>query len=379
MKSLTLPLLAIAGIANAAVLAEPDLKPVNMNMPLWNFANESTPDAKADGSVGVLIEPDLVEGKGGKDGATVTKIKFGPYTVSSGQTLTKNLVGGLNGASVPCRGCYVVAMQHGMEYADGKTANVDTGAWLHHTEMSVTSQKDYVCPNSFLINFGGNRIFAGGNERIPIRMNSHGKYGLDLGAGALGGQVEIMSESTKPLTVYLTMLFEWLPKTTPGYKPAVHVWMDVTNCMPSDFPAQTGSYNKKSAEVAVKHDGELLFVYGHAHDGATKIELLTNGKVACTSKQIYANRRGGYVESTDTAFVIKEMQMPAGTHISDTGVCKGDFGRVRKGDKLQSIAYYDEAAHMQMRDKRKRLEMQMGIAQTYIGLDWAKEGDSAPA
>lgn len=63
------------------------------------------------------------------------------------------------------------------------------------------------------------------------------------------------------------MLFEWVPKTTPGYKPAVHVWMDVTNCMPSDFPAKTGSYNKKSAEVAVKHDGELLFVYGHVHDG----------------------------------------------------------------------------------------------------------------
>lgn len=113
--------------------------------------------------------------------------------------------------------------------------------------------------------------------------------------------------------------------------------------------------------------------------GGTKVELLTNGKVACTSKQIYANRRGGYVESTDTAVVIKEMQMPAGTHISDTGVCKGDFGKVKKGDRLQSIAYYDEAAHMQMRDKRGALEMQMGIAQTYIGLDWAKEGSSAPA
>jgi hypothetical protein len=66
--------------------------------------------------------------------------------------------------------------------------------------MAVTGQKDYVCPSSFLINFGGNRIFAGGNERIPIRMNSHSKYGLDLGAGALGGQVEIMSEAAKPIT-----------------------------------------------------------------------------------------------------------------------------------------------------------------------------------
>lgn len=67
--------------------------------------------------------------------------------------------------------------------------------------MAITGQKDYVCPNPWqFINFGGNRIFAGGNERIPIRMNSHSKYGLDLGAGTLGGQVEIMSEAAKPIT-----------------------------------------------------------------------------------------------------------------------------------------------------------------------------------
>jgi hypothetical protein len=47
--------LAVAGITNAAVTVGPVLKPVNVNMPQWNFANDSTPDAKADGSEGVLI------------------------------------------------------------------------------------------------------------------------------------------------------------------------------------------------------------------------------------------------------------------------------------------------------------------------------------
>lgn len=47
--------LAAAGVAHAAVLVDPALKPVNANMPQWNFANESTPDAKADGSIGVLL------------------------------------------------------------------------------------------------------------------------------------------------------------------------------------------------------------------------------------------------------------------------------------------------------------------------------------
>jgi hypothetical protein len=94
-----------------------------------------------------------------------------------------------------------------------------------------------------------------------------------------------------------------------------------------------------------------------------------------TSKQIYANRRGGFVELADDAVVIKSMQMPVGTH---TAVRK-DFGKVKKVDKLQAVAYYDEALNMQMRDNRGALELQMGIAQTYIGLDWARPGSSAAA
>lgn len=89
---------------------------------------------------------------------------------------------------------------HGKTRSNTWSHEHDSHSRLHHTEMSITGQKDYVCPNSFLINFGGNRIFAGGNERIPIRMNSNSKYGLDLGSGNLGGQVEIMSESAKPMT-----------------------------------------------------------------------------------------------------------------------------------------------------------------------------------
>lgn len=54
MKAILVSFLA-AGVANAAVLTGPALKPVNVNMPQWNFANDSTPDATADGSAGVLI------------------------------------------------------------------------------------------------------------------------------------------------------------------------------------------------------------------------------------------------------------------------------------------------------------------------------------
>ena len=32
----------------------------------------------------------------------------------------------------PCSDCYIVGMNAGLEYTDGKDANTDTGLWLHH-------------------------------------------------------------------------------------------------------------------------------------------------------------------------------------------------------------------------------------------------------
>ncbi len=54
----------------------------NMRFPDWNYANETTKDATANGMTGVILEADLVLGKAGKDGATVTKCPppFPPIT-----------------------------------------------------------------------------------------------------------------------------------------------------------------------------------------------------------------------------------------------------------------------------------------------------------
>jgi hypothetical protein len=103
----------------------------------------------------------------------------------------------------------------------------------------------------------------------------------------------------------------------------------------------------------------------HVHDGGTKVDLFVNGKLSCTSKQIYANRRGGWVEPTDGT-VLKNMVMPEGTHISDVGKCK-DWTSVKKGDKLKVIAYYNDTEHMQMRNSKGALDKQMGIMFLYMG------------
>jgi hypothetical protein len=44
-----------------------------VKLPDWHYANATTQDATSNGMSGVILEADLVLGKPGKDGATVTK------------------------------------------------------------------------------------------------------------------------------------------------------------------------------------------------------------------------------------------------------------------------------------------------------------------
>jgi hypothetical protein len=99
-----------------------------MKMPpleAWQFVKQTTPDASPNGTVGVYLEPDLVEGKPGKDGATVKKVRLGPYSLRAGQMLK----GTVPPFALPCKDCYVTAIQLACEYPNGTNANVNSGAW----------------------------------------------------------------------------------------------------------------------------------------------------------------------------------------------------------------------------------------------------------
>lgn len=172
----------------------------------------------------------------------------------------------------PCEDCYITAMQLGLEYENGKVANADTGAWCHHIDLTV-SGVDYTCPSDFLKTIttfadpamGARRIFSTGNDRVPMRLNSKRKYGLDVETGPFGGSFELMNENKHPITVYMTVTFEFVPKSTPGYKEALMVWLDVTNCArSSDFaaPSPGGPYQRSSQEFTIKEDSYWLNAIG---------------------------------------------------------------------------------------------------------------------
>jgi hypothetical protein len=79
---------------------------------------------------GFQVEPDLDENKSAiATGGKVVKIRQGPFKVEPGQQLSSELQWDA-GPQMPCRDCYLTAIQGGLEYADGTPAELNTGAML---------------------------------------------------------------------------------------------------------------------------------------------------------------------------------------------------------------------------------------------------------
>jgi hypothetical protein len=114
----------------------------------------------------------------------------------------------------PCGGnCYVTAMEATIRYPDGKEANIDSGAWLHHIAM-------------FGPGAGQMSLWAAGNERPTIRLNNQEKYGLEFPSMFML-MIDLMTEDIAPKNLTLEVTYEYVPKTAPGYGGATMYWLTV--------------------------------------------------------------------------------------------------------------------------------------------------------
>ncbi|KAF1816587.1 hypothetical protein P152DRAFT_479101 [Eremomyces bilateralis CBS 781.70] len=311
--------------------------------------------------------------------AKIVKIKHGPYTVPANGMVNNAMTPKV---ALPCTDCYITAMQAGLEYADGTEANIDTGAWLHHMVLYNTGQKDAICARKSALKLWPQRIFSSGNERTLARLNANGNWGLPvLGTDTFGLLTELMNEAAEPKSLYLTMLYEYVPASTAGYKAATIIEMDATECGDSELPAKEGVYEYHSAEWVSPYSGEILWVIGHGHDGATDVNMLKNGKVACNSVQYYGLEPAfvapgaGEMPSVDNVHQLNDSGHAHGgastsmKHISNTAVCT-NIGRLEKGDKLVVEGLYNSTKYAQMAGHGEHaLEPQMAISFLYLGLD----------
>jgi hypothetical protein len=77
-------------------------------------------------------------------GSKTVKIRYGPYKIPN--MSKKNIVGEEGSlwnypdkvVEKPCAECVIVGMNAGLEYPDGRNANIDNGLWLHHVSLFST-------------------------------------------------------------------------------------------------------------------------------------------------------------------------------------------------------------------------------------------------
>jgi hypothetical protein len=286
-----------------------------------------------------------------KDGARRTVVPYGSYMVTSAKMMqTTKLAKG----PCPMGGCYVTAMEATIRYPDKKEANVDTGAWLHHIAL-------------FGSGAGSGSIWAAGNERPTLRLNTESKYGLDFPT-AFMLMIDLMTEDTKPKNLTLEINYEWVPKTTAGYKAAAMYWLTI-----GEPAAKSGVYKFSTMAQNVKYNGKLLYAIGHMHDGGTDMRLFVNSKLVCKSIMHY-NSRAGYTPGGGMAGMshgrLAKRDGPhghggAGEHISDPGACT-DFGTVSPGDRITAEAWYDATKHPLMVHNGAKQSL-MGNMRVYIG------------
>ena len=159
----------------------------------------------------------------------VTTVKDGPLPVLPsllGQPFDLAagvpLVAGLPVLTSPCSNCYVTGIHVDMVFADGRSANLDSGIMLHHLVLIQPGLPDTTCPASTLLGALGQRFFASGNERTPGDLPPG--FGYHLGSGPLLTIFDIMNMSSSLQVVWLGATVSWLPDTTPGIKPVTPVW-----------------------------------------------------------------------------------------------------------------------------------------------------------
>jgi hypothetical protein len=315
--------------------------------------------------------------------STRVELRYGPYNMPSSNDTNVMVMPGMEdesgvvdvmfmgNATKPCSDCTLKYASANLHYPDGTVANLNTGAWLHHMTLSVSGpgRSDFACGSKWK---DGERMLVVHNDRNETYYGANGqdKYGYYLSKeDKMSMVLELKNDATIPKNVYFTVTFEYIPGKPAGYKPVKALWMDAQKCgAPSseiEPPKNTKIFTLESDAWVSTVDGELLTTVGHMHDGATHLELFTNGQKVCESVAKY----GGNKEYETTPEAAK-LGVPVMEHITRYGPCS-NFGKIKKGDKISLKAHYDFVKNKPGLGNSGAPTGVMGIALTFIGVDSA--------
>ncbi|MEX2539933.1 MAG: hypothetical protein WD646_14900 [Actinomycetota bacterium] len=226
----------------------------------------------------------------------------------------------------PCVNCLITSIRPDLVYADGSSANLDTGPMLHHTVLADPFRPDPTCARDEGVGIVGHRLFAAGNERTSGMLPEG--YGFSNQSPIWIGIFEIMNHAPTSKLVLFKIDITYVPMSDPSTKAAVPIWLDVDNCADSQFGVPKGESHTKWKWKS-NLTGRIVGAGGHVHNGGISITLsnATKGELMCTSLAGYGTKPAymGSVESMS--------------------ICQHDrIGTVRAGEDLLLDTYYNMSA-----------------------------------
>lgn len=261
-------------------------------------------------------------------GESVSVVRVGPFLLAPAPTGEMHVNRPLPNVPKPCEDGYITAIEPRLVTADGKRADMTTGVMLHHVVIAEPAATDPTCgPNG--IGAMGRRLFASGDERTPIRLPDG--FGFKVQPGPWTGLIELMNHSETPQVVFYETVVHHVPASTPGMKAVTPAWLDVNNCLNSEYAVPAG---KSTTEWSWTSNltGRVVAAGGHVHAGGMGL-MLDN---ATTNVRMCSSRAGYGSGALDGM-------------VTSMSTCAWDsLGALRAGDQLTLTSMYD--AHEAMND-----------------------------
>lgn len=256
--------------------------------------------------------------------STTKVVRYGPYTIPGGTMDAPGMIENSLHFAVPrpCSDCFITGFQANLTYADGTTANYNTGVMLHHVVFASAFRSDATCSGT-LLGLAGERFFASGNERTPVALPSGYGYRVHW-YDSWTTLVDLMNMMPNSQTVYITVTYTTSPSWS-SLRPVKPVWLDINNCGDSRYSIPAG-YSDTTWYWSSRITGNVVYALGHVHDYGKYVAATdtTTGASICTSNAGYG---------TKPAYM---------GHIESMSVCTGPpFPHIASGDVIRLDSVYD--------------------------------------
>jgi hypothetical protein len=203
-------------------------------------------------------------------------VRYGPFTIPAGTHADPGMIHNQLRLAVarPCVDCYITSMTPDLVYTDGTRATMATGAMLHHAVWTSQWRQDATCGNDWL-GLAGERFFASGDERTPIRFPTGYGYRVRW-YDSWNMLVDLMNHTSANQTVYVEVRYTYRPSWE-SVKPLKPVWLDIDQCGDSEYSIPTG-FSDTHRDWSVTVPGKVVAMIGHVHGHGVAVEATNESR-----------------------------------------------------------------------------------------------------